>query len=1785
MKFNQKRNVRAERWSTALGVISFDLLVLGIFLALYFINSSGYTSNVEVLLENYRTDQCQLSTFAPLARRVTLVPAASSHQCVLRESTGITGDAIYAAAFCDNSSGILTIQVKIGSSQSDCSALPFTPYPAGACIQLALLLKHVNNSGFLLFQCGTTASVRARFAAFQALNADGADTDITRPQGPPESLVQPNPRKSFPSNLFISSRLFQAVASNVTSTSSDRYESAGGDGALVSGDTEPGRLVVQLEDEVFDPATLGASTSAVESMSSIKSVSESVAALGPLDGDYPVGFLFNNFNLPGELPLFDAGPGSARYYGIRGSGPDIGQHMLNLDGVTKGGFTISMYLRCSRTTAGFAYAVADAREDMISNFSPLLVRLMTMLANGSPGSAWYNSTYNVYSGLFVNGPGALLHFVYANPTPNSPLVDLVWDLTALGQLRLFNGVWHHVAIIIRSENQDTKVQLVVDGVTSVSQNGWNLCPARVPIPIQELDAAAEITVRNFQAERVLTDGVLFTGYFNGGVAHLQFTNEKVALFDLWRSSTIAIRDHNAINTAEYIALGSVLLAVGTAMLATMLCTSGREWLKTERSISQDEEQYAQEAYDELWQKEPRDVDGEVFTMIPWSVALRCMGCDVRTMAIFLDELRFNFEDPPEHLVRLLYAKATAGTGTVDSSIQLPTAAQWRALFPDEEDNDFCKPVTGVEGRQSEWTEESGDEPRMNPLCSSGIFFGSSSQLGNSTSSGVPQVARRKSSGLRDTGPRRFFGVSDSAEGGGANRRTSSKALTAATRQAKGNVNVNKGDLGLKSSSGGSSGIKSNNHMPIASKAPSRFASATPSSSELAQSVLSVVQSISVWQTSLPFPAAHLATFQVAFATFSLDFTALVNVSPLVTPLVQLFVGLVVFGVLLFVVESDEKAFLWNLARYVVVRDTVDKGISLANVSNLEDDYMSEVTADFESMLGEVPDNGLHFTVPLLPLHQSKKIQDFVSGDRRQAIASVRAISVHDNNHTNFTLQKPPGARDDCPVSYLYVRSNSVLTTSLRRLGHCCALHANRVLGPQLQTTVWPYKYRPSCCVETHGRRCSQAVGKMYVCGEIHEKNGETAQCKYAVCEKHFRPPLIVNLLTPLVGLYRSAMQRGFLWFIVTVFLLLANACYTPFMKTALMILACDPTYQCQFQHCWEAPDRLFILAAYLCLVIVTFYGVGFPLSMAILLHRRKRMLHEVFFSDVYSGRFEDTSEPGQVDILEWLRFVITDPTALGKLYLSFELNWIYVPPILLFWKAAILAPAVFIERNTFPQLAGVAAVQFLFGVFLFVTEPSISPVVDLMYKLGSAHQMLLLGVLSLNTRQLYEGSTDLGPLTVAITATYLLICIAIFAGVTLVPVFKGMLEVRRVVRHFDSLGMYYSQAIGMYVVPRSQPLFSESASTQCENHPALGLDQTVNSFVLGAAQTDSQRTTTSGHMRLERRAGSTVHLVEVQPEETFVSPTPHIDAATESHKAENILDEVCSDEDVLSTVEDDVLDNPITLRDDLIAGIVDANKSEQLNTLQHRILAAVFSGKDCLAAAPAGSGKSTAGAIFVLQCLDLTLSQVQVIVVCSSPEKAAALVVRLQLLGSHMTEGQPFVKLLDGTNQSSVDVLDLQQHPEEARIVVGTMRGLLRLSARKILDMTHVRHFILDDADVLLDRSKSRANEETNVDHVRRLALQLPAPTVITMLARDLTADVRETAAMLMRQPEEVATEKVEHHRQPEMSSTTQLASDSVQGTLSNPVVVATVAQISFRHSETRTLQDLDVDFEIPEEG
>lgn len=531
--------------------------------------------------------------------------------------------------------------------------------------------------------------------------------------------------------------------------------------------------------------------------------------------------------------------------------------------------------------------------------------------------------------------------------------------------------------------------------------------------------------------------------------------------------------------------------------------------------------------------------------------------------------------------------------------------------------------------------------------------------------------------------------------------------------------------------------------------------------------------------------------------------------------------------LFYFIDFDEEYFIANLARYVVNRDSVDAlDMSVSKGSLL---YREEALDGIDNCFDELPSaSNTEIAVPVLDPKNAENVDIFCRRIKPETaeqakIALAATLIVNDSCDRTFVLKKADKDVDQSdPISIdklEIVFDDDERIASFREVGTCCPFHPDRSLGEQIQSDVWPYKVRPSCCVETHGKRCSSSIGTLFVCGHVGktEDGRDVSQCTYALCELHFKGSLIDTIVTPpAVSLYRMAQRRGFGWVVVTLSILLANASYTPLMRSALMILACDPYYQCYFDKCWSNGTRDFLLAAYLSIVLITVLGCGFPIAQVLRLRKRRTMLGSIFFAEEYGDRYKDPNGIAP-KIDEWRRFLGSDHSALGKIYVTFKFKYMYLPPIMLVWKFLLLAPAVFIERNSFGQLLGIAIVQVLYGVFFFVTDPCLSPLVDMMFKLGAVHQLLYLGLLSLNTRQRYYGATRLDWAMIVVTATYLLIVVACVIYKYVAPVCIEKYGKTKIKKLLTNAGMTYSLFASLYVISLEPKPFVEPQHTKLSN--------------------------------------------------------------------------------------------------------------------------------------------------------------------------------------------------------------------------------------------------------------------------------------------------------------------------------------------------------------------------------
>lgn len=74
-------------------------------------------------------------------------------------------------------------------------------------------------------------------------------------------------------------------------------------------------------------------------------------------------------------------------------------------------------------------------------------------------------------------------------------------------------------------------------------------------------------------------------------------------------------------------------------------------------------------------------------------------------------------------------------------------------------------------------------------------------------------------------------------------------------------------------------------------------------------------------------------------------------------------------------------------------------------------------------------------------------------------------------------------------------------------------------------------------------------------GKGHQSHSRRHECIFAVCERHFRPTVAQQVPLAVVSCVRGASRNGIMWVSCSAVFALTNAAYTPFMKTALMIVS------------------------------------------------------------------------------------------------------------------------------------------------------------------------------------------------------------------------------------------------------------------------------------------------------------------------------------------------------------------------------------------------------------------------------------------------------------------------------------------------------------------------------------------------------------------------------------------------------------------------------------------------------
>jgi ATP-dependent RNA helicase DbpA len=189
---------------------------------------------------------------------------------------------------------------------------------------------------------------------------------------------------------------------------------------------------------------------------------------------------------------------------------------------------------------------------------------------------------------------------------------------------------------------------------------------------------------------------------------------------------------------------------------------------------------------------------------------------------------------------------------------------------------------------------------------------------------------------------------------------------------------------------------------------------------------------------------------------------------------------------------------------------------------------------------------------------------------------------------------------------------------------------------------------------------------------------------------------------------------------------------------------------------------------------------------------------------------------------------------------------------------------------------------------------------------------------------------------------------------------------------------------------------------------------------------------------------------------------------------------------------------------------VEAAGYAQMTPIQAESLPAILAGRDVIAQAPTGSGKTAAFGLGLLHRLDPVLIRAQALVLCPTRELADQVGKQLRKLAT----GIPNLKVLvlTGGMPLAPQLASLAAH--DPHVVVGTPGRIQELMRKKALHLAGVRTLVLDEADRMLDMGFEEA--------IREIIGKTPKERQTLLFSATFPEAIRDIGRNTMRDPLEV---------------------------------------------------------------
>uniref|UniRef100_A0A914W8P9 RNA helicase n=1 Tax=Plectus sambesii TaxID=2011161 RepID=A0A914W8P9_9BILA len=221
----------------------------------------------------------------------------------------------------------------------------------------------------------------------------------------------------------------------------------------------------------------------------------------------------------------------------------------------------------------------------------------------------------------------------------------------------------------------------------------------------------------------------------------------------------------------------------------------------------------------------------------------------------------------------------------------------------------------------------------------------------------------------------------------------------------------------------------------------------------------------------------------------------------------------------------------------------------------------------------------------------------------------------------------------------------------------------------------------------------------------------------------------------------------------------------------------------------------------------------------------------------------------------------------------------------------------------------------------------------------------------------------------------------------------------------------------------------------------------------------------------------------------------------------NIEFETSEDVEVMPTFDQ------MGLREELLRGIYSYG-FEKPSAIQQRAIKPVIKGRDVIAQAQSGTGKTATFSIGVLQSLDTQVRETQVLILSPTRELATQIQKVVLALGDYMNV--QCHACIGGTNVGEdIRKLDYGQH-----VVSGTPGRVFDMIRRRNLRTRSIKMLVLDEADEMLNKGF----KEQLYDIYR----YLPPGTQVVLLSATLPHEILEMTSKFMTDPIRILVKRYE---------------------------------------------------------